>query len=588
MRSIRASSSGLAIGVALGLALATAGCSKELPAPIPTAHPGDPTPRRGGMLTSATFGEIRTLDPANMGDGLVPQILQSLFAGLIDYDLDGKIVPDLADHWTTSEDGTTFRFVLREGVRFHDGEEVTADDVKRSVERALHPSAPNPFSSYFASLAGYDRFVAKKSEHLDGVLVNGRYVVTFQLDKPDSSFLPVLAMHPLRPVCKSGGDRYSDTWLPCGAGPFKLLPGGWDRGREITVVRHEGYFRPGLPYLDAVRMVFHANLTSQRFKFASGNQDLLRDFLAPEILKFQADPRWKPYGEYELDKQVAGLSMNTEMAPFDNIELRRAVAAALDRDQLILIRASNLRAAHVPVPPAVEGYDPTLAGQQFDLPAALEHMRRAGYPYDPVTRTGGYPKPIPYLTYSQGLDEYMVQVTMQQLARIGITLDVRIVNYSTFLALRGRRHETAFGPAFWAQDYPEAGSFLEPLFHSRSINDEDSNNSAFYSNPRVDELIDRARRELDAERRKTIYREAQVIICDEAPWAFTHYYRFYAQWHPYVHDYKPHPMWTTDPTRTWIDRAAGPIAARSIFTGDALAKLFGDGTSRGGPRSAPP
>ena len=589
MRSIRASSSRLARGLVLGLGLATAGCSKELPAPIPTAHPGDPVPRHGGMLTSATFGEIRALDPANMGDGLVPQILQSLFAGLIDYDLEGKIVPDLAERWTVSEDGTTFRFVLREGVRFHDGDEVTADDVKRSVERALHPSAPNPFSSYFASLAGYDRFVAKKSDHLDGVTVNGRYVVTFQLDKPDSSFLPVLAMHPMRPVCKSGGDRYVDTWLPCGAGPFKLLPGGWDRGREITVVRHEGYFRPGLPYLDAVRMVFHANLTSQRFKFATGEQDLLRDFLAPEILKFQADPRWKPYGEYELDKQVAGMSMNTEMAPFDNIELRRAVSAAIDRDKLILIRASNLRPAHVPVPPAVEGYDPTLAGQQFDLPAALEHMRRAGYRYDPVTRTGGYPKPIPYLTYAQGLDEYMVQVAMQQLARIGITLDVRIVNYSTFLALRGRRHETAFGPAFWAQDYPEAGSFLEPLFHSRSINDEDSNNSAFYANPRVDELIDRARRELDAEQRKKTYREAQVIICDEAPWAFTHYYRFYAQWHPYVHDYKPHPMWTTDPTRTWIDRTTGKIAARSIFSGDALAKLFGDGTAgRGAPRSAPP
>jgi peptide/nickel transport system substrate-binding protein len=276
------------------------------------------------------------------------------------------------------------------------------------------------------------------------------------------------------------------------------------------------------------------------------------------------------------------------MAPFDNIELRRAISSALDRDRLVLIRAANMRAANLPVPPAVEGYDPTLKGQHFDYAAALEHMKRAGYPYDPVTGTGGYPKPIPYLTYSQGLDEYMVQVTEQQLARIGIRLDVRIVNYATFLALRGRRHETAFGPAFWSQDYPEAGTFLEPLFHSRSINDEDSTNNAFYKNPRVDDLIDRARRELDLERRKRLYSEAQAIICDEAPWAFTHYYRFFAQWHPYLHDYKPHPMWTTDPTRVWIDRVAGPIAARSIFTGDALAKLFGDDSAHGGPRSAPP
>lgn len=589
MRSIRASTEALRALVAAGaLALASAGCSNELPAPIPTAHPDGTTPRRGGMLTSASFGDIRTLDPANIGDGLVPQILESMFAGLVDYDLEGKIVPDLADHWTVSDDGTTFRFVLHEGVRFHDGEELTADDVKRSVERALHPSAPNPYSNYFASIVGYAAFNGGKAEHLEGVTVDGRYVVTFRLEKPDAAFLPVLAMPPTRPVFRSAGSRYADTWHPCGAGPFKLLPGGWDRGRQITVVRHEGYFRPGLPYLDAVRTLFHVNTTSQRFKFTSGDQDILRDFLAPDILKYQADPRWKPFGEYEIDKQVAGLAMNTEMAPFDDVELRRAVASALDRDQLVLIRASNLRPASFPVPPAVEGYDASLKGQRFDYAAALEHMRRAGYPYDPATRTGGYPTPIPYLTYAQGIDEYMVQVVMQQLARIGIRLDVRVVNYATFLALGGRRHQTAFGPQFWAQDYPEAGSFLEPLFHSRSINEEDSNNHAFYKNPRVDELIDRARRELDVERRKKIYGEAQEIICDEAPWAVTHYYRFYAQWHPYVHDYKPHPMWTTDPTRTWVDRLSGPIASRAIFSGDALAKIFGASGSRGTPREAPP
>ncbi|MDB4938549.1 MAG: Dipeptide-binding transporter, periplasmic substrate-binding component [Labilithrix sp.] len=578
MRSIRGSIRAVrALGASVALALSLAGCSNELPAPIPTAHPDATVPRRGGTLTSASFGDLRTLDPANVGDGLVVQMLEEMFAGLVDYDQDGKIYPDLADHWTVSDDGTSLRFVLREGVRFHDGEEVTADDVKRSVERALHPTAPNPYSSYFASIVGYTDFTEKKAEHLEGVSVEGRYVVTFKLDKPDAAFLPLLAMHPLRPVCRSGGTRYLDTWHPCGAGPFKLLPGGWDRGRQITLVRHEGYFRPGLPYLDEVRFLFHVNQTSQRFKFTTGDLDILRDFLSPDLPRFQADPRWKAFGEYELDKQLAGLAMNTEMAPFDNVELRRAVATALDREQLTLVRAANLRPAWFPVPPAVEGYDPTLKGQHFDLAEALEHMKRAGYPYDPVTRTGGYPHPIPYLTYSQGLDEYMVQVTQQQLARIGIRLDVRIVNYAAFLALRGRRHQVAFGPAFWTQDYPEAGSFLEPLFHSKSINDEDSNNSAFYKNPRVDELIDRARRELDRGRRMKIYGEAQELICDEAPWAFTHHYRFYAQWHPYVHDYKPHPMWTTDPRGTWVDRLAGPVAARALFSGDALAKLFGDG-----------
>ena len=580
MRSIHARTSALG----LVLALAGAGCSPDLPAPIPTAHRDGTTPRRGGTLTSASFGDIRTLDPANVADGLVPQIIQGMFAGLVDYDMDGKIFPDLADHFATSEDGTAIRFVLREGVHFHDGEELTADDVKRSVERALHPSAPNPYSAYYASILGYADFVAKKTEHLEGVTVDGRYVVTFRLEKADATFLPMLAMQPLRPVCKSGGTRYSDTWHPCGAGPFKLLPGGWDHGRQITIVRWEGYFRPGLPYLDAVQYSFHVNFTSQRYKFTTGAQDMLRDFLAPDSLKFRADPRWTPTAEYETDKQIGGLAMNTEMPPFDNVEIRRAISFALDREQLSLIRSGNMRPAYLPVPPAVEGYDATLKGQRYDYAEALEHMKRAGYPYDPVTRTGGWPHVIPYLTYAQGLDEYMAQVEMQMLARIGIRVEIRIVNYATLIALRGRRHEAALGPGFWMQDYPEAGSFLEPLFTSKAINDEDSNNWSFYKNPRVDELVERARHQLQPEQRKKTYGEAQALICDEAPWAFTHYYRFYAQWQPYVHDYKTHPMWTTDPTRVWLDRTSGPLSARSVFSGDAMAKLFGDGTKRGKAR----
>ena len=573
MRWIRESSS--ALGVAL--AVACSACSSELPAPIPTTHHDSVAPRRGGMLTTASFGDVRTIDPANVGDGLVVQVLEGLFAGLVDYDLEGNILPDLADRWTTSEDGRAIRFVLREGARFHDGEEVTADDVKRSVERALHPSAPNPYSAYFASIAGYADFTAKKTEHLAGVTVEGRYVVTFRLEAPDASFLPLLAMHPLRPVCRSGGSRYVDTWHPCGAGPFKLLPGGWDRGRQITLVRHEGYFRPGLPYLDAMRILFHVNFNAQRFKFVSGDLDILRDFLAPDLLKFQTDPRWKPYGEYEVDKQIGGIAMNTEMPPFDNIEIRRAVANALDRDKLRLIRAANMRAADRPVPPGVPGYDPDLRGQRYDYPAALEHMKRAGFAYDPVTQSGGWPHVIPYLVYAQGIDEYMAQVSQQQLAKIGIRLDIRIVNYPSYIAMRARRHAVPFGPGFWMQDYPEAGSFLEPLFTSKAINDEDSNNWSFYKSPRVDELVENAKHELDVDRRKKLYSEAQEIICDEAPWAFTHFYRFYAEWQPYVHAYRPHPMWTNDPRGVWLDRAAGPVAARAIFSGDALTKLFGDG-----------
>lgn len=562
--------------VALALAACGLGCSSELPAPIPAAHEDAAAPRRGGTLTVATIGDLRTLDPANIGDGLAPMLLEGLLAGLVDYDGDGALQPDLAERWTVEDGGKTYRFVLRPGVRFHDGEELTADDVKRSTERALHPSSPNPYASYYTSIVGFDDFAAKKAEHLAGVEVLGRYVVAYRLKEPDATFLPLLAMHVLRPVCRSAGGRYSDAWTACGAGPFKLAPGGWDRGRHILLTRHDGYFKPGLPYLDGYRLVFHANQTSQRFKLTRGEQDVLRDFLAPDLLRFQADPRWSPLGAYEADKQIAGEAMNVEMPPFDNVEVRRAVAAAIDRDALVLVRASNLRALHGPVPQGIPGYDPAFDGQRYDYAAALEHMKRAGLAYDPQTKKGGWPHPIPYVVYKAGLQEFTAQIVAQQLEKIGLRLELRVVNYPTFLAIRGRRRESPIGPGLWSQDYPDALSYLEPLFHSRSINDEDSNNWSFYANPRVDELVDRARREVDEGARRRLYGDITRIVNDEAPWAFSYTYRFYVLRQPYVRGYAPHPMWTHEVSRTWLDRGAGgPLAIRGLFSERALAALVG-------------
>jgi ABC-type transport system substrate-binding protein len=575
MRSMRGRLRAVLVAAALG----AVGCGREVPAPIATAHPDQKEPQRGGTLHLATFADIRSVDPANLTDGLAPQVIEQMFAGLVEYDLDGKIRPDIAERWEVADEGRTYRFFLRPNVRFHDGDEVTADDVKRSIERALHPSAPNPYSSYFASLEGYADFTAKKSESLAGVTVEGRYVVSLHMKEPDATMLPLFALQVLRPVCKSGGTRYSDAWHPCGAGPFKLPPDGWQHGHSLSLVRHEGYFRPGLPHLDGIQWTLHENQSSQMFKFVRGDLDVLLDFNSPDLLRFQADPRWAPFAEFDGGKQILGEAMNVEMPPFDNVEIRRAVAAAIDRDTLSKVRAANLRATNQLVPPGISGYEPNIAGQKFDLSAALEHMRRAGYPYDPATKTGGWPHPVPYVVYKQGLQEAMCQVLAQQLEQIGIHLELRIVNYPTFMALRGRRGGMAIGPGFWTQDFPDALSFLEPLFHSRSISPEDSNNWSFYSNPRFDELVDRAHKELDEPRRLKLYSEAQGILVDDAPWAFTETYRWYVQRQPYVREHHVHPMWMHDVSRTWLDRGAGPALAHAMFDARGVRAIFG-GSSR--------
>jgi ABC-type transport system substrate-binding protein len=570
MRWIRTRHEALACACAAAAAtLLTApmtGCRQPLAAPFPAEHGDDAPPRPGGVLRVATYGDIRSLDPVSSYDGVSQTIMHMIFAGLVDYDEHAHLVGDLAERWEVDDGGLTYRFFLRPGVLMHDGQELVADDVKRSAERALHRATPNPNASYYSNIAGYEAYAAGKAPHLDGVAVEGRYVVSFHLKEVDATFLPILAMPPLRPVCKTAGDRYSDAWLPCGAGPFRLPAGGWQRGTSVRIERHDGYFRPGAPLLDAVEYTFNMQFVAQRFRFEDGQLDVLRDMTAADQARFAGDPRWAPLGAADAETRVYGESMNTRAPPFDNVEIRRAVAAAIDREHYVNLRPAQMTPLTQILPRSIPGYDPTVAGQRYDYAAALEHMRAAGYPYDPVTGQGGWPATIVYPLYDQGLLVYTAQVLQQELARIGLRLELKIVSWPTFLALQQRAGGAAMSQGNWMLDYPDPSAFFDPLFTTGAITPESSFNTAFYSNPRYDDLVARAHRELDAERRRALYHEANELLCADAPWAFVYAYHEYIVRQPYVRGFATNPVWSLDPSRIWIDRA-----------GEALSRALGGG-----------
>ena len=535
--------------------LALGGCRGPLEAPIPAAHPDDDAPRRGGTLHLATIGDPTSLDPATASDSFTGSVIHLLYAGLVDFDADGHVVPDLAEKIDVAEDGRTYLFTLRDGVRFHDGTQVSAAEVKRSIERALHPSTPCPYASFFDAVEGFADFSGKRAPHLDGVVVLGRSLLAIHLRERDATFLQLLALASLRVTCPSAGERYSPSWTPCGAGPFVLPPGGWNRGsKTLTLVRNESYFRPGIPYLDAVTWALGSSQIGEGFKFAHGDIDLTVDLTQPDTLRYQSDPRWKPFGAYGPSSQiVSGEAMNTEVPPFDNVEVRRAVAAAIDRDHIVLLKPSNLAPQTKPVP-ELPGYAPPPVGQTHDLAAALEHMRKAGYAFDPATGRGGWPAPIPYDTY-RALSEVTAQSIQQDLARIGMRIDLRLSSFPTWQAMTHRRGKSAMSPQGWHADFPDPSNFLESRFATRSIGDEDGLNYAFYSNSRVDALLERAKREEDGAARTRLYAEVERILCDEAPWAFEYSVRFYQVSQPYVRGHATHAVWTTDVLPLWLDRA---------------------------------
>jgi ABC-type transport system substrate-binding protein len=558
--------SALVLGAVAGLTLGA--CQGPLEAPIAAAHPDDETVRRGGTLRLATIGDPTSLDPATTSDNFTAGLIHLLYAGLVEFDAEGKVVPDLAAKIEMADEGRTYRFTLREGVHFHDGSELTAAEVKRSIERALHPSTPCPYAGFFDEIAGYADFTAKKTPHLEGIVVLGRSLLEIRLRERDASFPQLLALPSLRITCPSAGERYSPTWTACGSGPFKLPPGGWNRGNKtLSLVRHEGYFRPGIPYLDGVTWELGSTQIGEGFKFSRGDLDLTTDLTQPDTVRYQSDPRWQPFGAYGPSSQwVQGDAMNTEVPPFDNVEVRRAVAAAIDRDHIVLLKPTNLAIQAKPVPP-LPGYDPhdppeqigepwraASIAQTHDLNAALEHMKKAGFAFDPATGRGGWPLPVPYDT-TRSLSEYTAQSIQQDLAKIGIRLELRITSVATWQALTHRRGKSAMSPQGWHADFPDPSNFLESRFATKSIGDEDGLNYAFYSNAQVDSLLERAKHEPEGPERTRLYAEVERTLCDEAPWAFEYAVRFFQVRQPYVRGQASHAVWTTDALPLWLDRS---------------------------------
>lgn len=522
-------------------------------------------PTRGGVLHLATFVGIRTLDAALAYDDGAIAVQELVYARLVTWDPQGRIVPDLASEVIESPDFRSYTFVLREGVKFHDGAELGAADVKRSIERTLAPKTPSPAASHYAMIAGFDDFRAGRAPHLSGVRVLGDRTVAIDLREPDATFLPLMTLAFAAPVCPSSGATVDSRRpaQPCGAGPFRIA--SWDPDTSIVLTRHEGYFRPGKPYLDGIEWLLNVRPATQRYKFEDGQLDYVRDLTGAEGRLYRAHPAWSRRGRWTSRKGTNAIFLNTELAPFDIPAMRRAVAFAVDPSVLQKVRPDVLPLDRV-LPDSIPGPDRTEPMRRHDPLAALAELARAGYPYDPVTRTGGYPHEIEYLTVPDSFEQQAAEVFQQQLARVGIRIRLRLASFSTYLADASRRRTTTMGWAGWSPDFPDPSSVFEPTLSSRAIQDEGSQNHAFFAHAELDSVLDRARREQNREQRFALYARAEAIVRDEAPWVPAYVSRVFELWQPNVRGYAPHAVISQRFADVWLDPNARTIAAAASLT----------------------
>ena len=260
--------------------------------------------------------EPPNLDPTGGAAAAIDEVVYAnVFEGLTRFGADGSILPALAKSWEISEDGLTYTFMLNEGVKFHDGTDFNAEDVKFSLDRARADDSTNAQKALFADIASVE--------------VVDPATVKVTLSKPNGSFLFNMAWGDAVIVApESAADNAAN---PVGTGPFTLTE--WVKGDRVELGRYDGYW--GTPVkLDKVTFKFISDPTAAFAAMMAGDLDAYPAFPAPEnLVQFEADPRFEVITGSSEGETI--LAMNNKKAPLDNIKVREAIAHAIDRQAII-------------------------------------------------------------------------------------------------------------------------------------------------------------------------------------------------------------------------------------------------------------
>ncbi len=527
-------------------------------------------PRRGGTFRFAMDGDVGTADPALTADVTAMIATRMLHECLVDYSATGtaEVVPALAERWEVAPDGRTYTFHLRPAARFGNGRAVTSHDFVYAWERMLNPRRlPSPGAENYRLIAGFEDFREGREVHLRGLVTPDARTLVVRLSAPDRTFLHALALRfaavvPREVVEAVGDARFGTEGV--GAGPF--LVERWEPGFRITLRRNPYYWNAPKPYVD--RVIFEVSIARhlQFMRFLAGELELAHNYSlsTADYLWIRRQPAWRPYVTTTPVPTIGAFMMNTEMRPFDNVHVRRAVAFAIDREALCRARNYRIQPAWGLFPPAIPGHRDGLPNaQRFDLAEARREMSAAGYP-------NGYPDEVE-LWIGEGESGLVYgQLIQADLARIGLRTRIKQASGSVYYASMGRPRTVPMGFTGWQMDYPDPANFIEPSFHSRSIQPENSANHAFYRNAEFDRLVDAGRVEPDAARRIAIYQQAEQILLRDAPWAFIYNAVELTAVQPYVKDWSLHPVWNYYPGDLWLDlptrawRAARRDLARAL------------------------
>lgn len=446
---------------------------------------GEKMPDKKDTLVVAQGADARSMDPQKAIDSPSVRIYQQVYDELIEKDVNLNIVPGLAESWETKDPKTTV-FHLRKGVKFHNGEPLTAEDVKFSLDRMKE----QPTVSFLVT-------------EIESVNVLDDYTVEV---KTKNGFGPLLAhlSHPGAAILNKkavleSGDAYGQH--PVGTGPFMFKE--WVAGDKVVLEANPDYYRGKSPIKDIVFKIVPEG-TNRTIALETKEADIVYDVEPIDIDKIKENKDLKFYIQPSLGNTYIGL--NTRKKPFDSKEVRQAIAYCINVQDLIDVVFKNTATkANSPIGPLVPGYNKDSKSYEYNVEKAKELMKKAGYP-------DGFKTTI--WINNSNIRKDIATIAQDQLRQIGIDMKIETLEWGAYLegTARGEHDMFILG---WVTVTGDADYGLFPLFHSSSHGR--PGNRSFYTNPEVDKLLSFARTSIDQNARFEAYKKVQDIVQEELP-----------------------------------------------------------------------
>ena len=453
------------------------------------------SPKIGGHFKPATVGFTvhRTFDPALVGLIGESQIIWTMFNCLVRFDGNMNIVPDLAQSWTTPND-TTYRFKLYPGIKFHDGEDCTAEDVVYSLERVRNPATGSPNQG--------------KLSEVSEIKAVDKLTVEIKTKRPFAPLLSYLcnARTGTQIVSRKAVEKLGADFgkKPVGTGPFKMVD--WKPGEKVEFAKHDQYFMKGLPYLDRVTEYLIAEESTATNAILSGDVDLVSTLLFSDVKSLEAAKGIKLVKQPGLN--IRFFQLNCRAKPFDDIYVRQAFTHSFDRkpvDRWRDLRRGRCGSGNYS-PALPWAYHPNLKVQNFNPELARELLKKSKYKGGDLN--------FSLLTWGTGWWKRWAEIVAAQSTEVlGIPIKVEVLEAGTVTT---RYQQGNFQGGVWGWlGLVEPDEYAYENYHSKG-----TKNYVKYSNPKVDDLLEKARTTLDRSQRAKYYHQAEEIIGEEAPGAF--------------------------------------------------------------------